>query len=138
LIVAIFDLIAGLRLLLVGKRGDVMPSLPTLLSKFQSLTRQHVAIEAEIDDVRQQIIDARNAPKPRAKRVTSADQVEVVKATIKVLREARETLPRKEIAARLGITPHAASYRLERAIEMKLVEKVSLGRYRCTSVVPLV
>jgi hypothetical protein len=33
-------------------------------------------------------------------------------------------LPRREIAARLGIQPWAATYRLDRAIELKFVEKV--------------
>ena len=55
---------------------------------------------------------------------------------MRVLREAGTPLPRREIAARLGIQPWAATYRLDKAVELKFVEKLGGGLYRVTDVVP--
>jgi DNA-binding Lrp family transcriptional regulator len=62
--------------------------------------------------------------------------VEVVRDTVRVLREAGTPLPRREVAARLEIQPWAASYRLDKAIELKFAEKVGGGCYRVSDVVP--
>jgi DNA-binding Lrp family transcriptional regulator len=59
-----------------------------------------------------------------------------VRETVRVLREAGTPLPRREIAARLGIQPWAATYRLDKAIELHFVEKLGGGLYRVTDVVP--
>ena len=113
-----------------------MPTLHVLLHKHKELHRQYVETERELADVERQILDAGNAPRARAKRSTKAEMVEVVRATVKVLRDAGAALPRREIASRLGISPWAASYRLTKAVELKFVEKVGAGRYRVTNVVP--
>jgi hypothetical protein len=39
-------------------------------------------------------------------------------------------------AARLGIQPWVASYRLDKAVELKFAEKVGGGFYRVTDIVP--
>lgn len=114
-----------------------MPSLPILLKKLESLLLQRVEVEHQIVSVKQEIVAAsKPASKRGRKRGTTAETVELVKATVKVLRDAQEPLPRREIAARLGVAPSAVSYRLQKAIDAKFVEKVSGGRYRVTNVVP--
>lgn len=113
-----------------------MLTLPTLLKKLEALHRQHVELEHEIGEVERQIVSIGNAPKPRAKRSTRSELLEVVKSTVQILREAGEALPGSEIASRLGITSSAVAYRLKLAIESKFVEKVGRGRYQTTSVVP--
>lgn len=116
---------------------EAVPNLRSLLKKLQVLHRQYIDLEHEIADVERQITTAGNEPKPRAKRSTNAEIVEVIRATVKVLRDAGEPLPRREIASRLGITPWATAYRLQKAVKMKFVEKMAHGRYRCTGVIPL-
>src|SRR4051794_31735428 len=97
-----------------------MPSTPVLLKKLDALHRQRADMEHEIYAVERQILAAgKTERKPRAKRSTNAEVVEVVKATVKVLRDAGGALPRREIASRLGISPWAASYRLQQAIKAK-------------------
>lgn len=114
-----------------------MPSLPALLKKLEALHRQHAQTEYEIAEVKRQIIaTGKSGPSRRRKRVTPAESVEVVRATVKVLRDAGEPLPRREIAARLGLAPHAVYYRVQKAIKAGFVERVSGGRYRATNVVP--
>ena len=56
---------------------------------------------------------------------------------MRVLREAGTPLPRREVAARLGVQPWVAGYRLDKAVELKFVEKLGGGRYRVTAVVPV-
>jgi hypothetical protein len=114
-----------------------MPSLPILLKKLETLLLQRVEVEHQIVSVKQEIVAANKpAPKRGRKRGTTAETVELVKATVKVLRDAGQPLPRREIAARLGITPSAVVYRLQKAMAAKFVERVSGGRYRVTNVVP--
>ena len=113
-----------------------MPSTPSLLKKLDALHRQRAEIEYQIVDTERQIVGAAKIDRPRKPRSTKAEVVEVVKATVKVLRDDGGALPRREIAARLGISPWAASYRLNQAIKMKFVEKAGGGRYRATNVVP--
>jgi hypothetical protein len=117
--------------------------LPTLLKRYEALTREIAAREAERVAVHDQILTAgrggarRSTPSPGPGRParTTAQTVEVVRDTVRVLREAGTPLPRREVAARLGIQPWAASYRLDRAVELKFVEKIG-GLYRVTDVVP--
>jgi hypothetical protein len=118
--------------------------LPTLLKRYEALTREIAAREAERVAVHDQILvagrgGARQGAKPpgpgRPVR-TTAQTVEVVRDTVRVLREAGAPLPRREVAARLGIQPWAATYRLDKAVELKLVERLGGGLYRVTAVVP--
>jgi hypothetical protein len=117
-----------------------MSHLPTLLKRHESLVRELARLEGELADVRAQILGRSDRvalpSKPRRVRATHAQVVEVVRDTIKVLRDADGPLPRKEIAARLGITPRAAGYRLRKATAAKFIENVGSGRYRVTNVVP--
>ncbi len=113
-----------------------MPSLPVLLRSLDTLHRERAAVDVKIAAVEREIIDTHPEPKPRAKRSTAAEVAEVVRATVKVLRDAGTPLPRREIASRLGVTPWAASYRLQLAIKAKFVESIGSGRYRVSSAVP--
>jgi hypothetical protein len=118
--------------------------LPTLLKRYEALTREIAAREAERVAVHDQILAAGRggarrsvqAPGPGRPARTTAQAVEVVRDTVRVLREAGTPLPRREIAARLGIKPWAATYRLDKAVELKFVEKLGGGLYRVTDVVP--
>lgn len=114
-----------------------MPNLPSLLKKYDARRDQYVKLGAELAELRRQILNAGKSESKRRPRATKQEIVEVIRETVKVLREAGEPLPRREIAARLGITPWAVHYRLQKAIRLKFVEKVGMGRYRMTSVVPL-
>jgi hypothetical protein len=114
-----------------------MATLPALMRKHKNLYRQYIELERAIAAVEQQMKAAgdaaRNAPR---KRPTKRELVETVRQAVKVLRDAGEALPRREIAARLKITPLATSYRLKKAMELRFVERVSSGRYQATNVVP--
>jgi hypothetical protein len=118
--------------------------LPTLLKRYEALTREIAAREAERTAVHDQILAAgrggarRSAPSlgPGRPARTTAQTVEVVRDTVRVLREAGTPLPRREVAARLGIQPWAATYRLDKAVELRFVEKLGGGLYRVTDVVP--
>lgn len=120
-----------------------MSNLPTLLKKYEALTLEIARLGTERVTVHDQILAAGRGSASRSKKTagpgrparTRAQTVEVVRDTVRVLREAGTPLPRREIAARLGIQPWAATYRLDRAVELKFVEKVG-GLYRVTDVVP--
>jgi len=114
-----------------------MTPLPTLLKKYEALTRDIARLEGDRDAVHAQILAAGRSStrKPRAKQ-SRAQAVEVVRDAVRVLRETGEPLPRREIAARLGIKPWAAGYRLDKAVEMKFAKKLDGGRYRVSNVVP--
>jgi len=112
-------------------------NLRTLLRKLEDLYQQRADLGIEIAEVERQIVATANEPKPRAKRSTNAEMIDIVRATVKVLHDAGEPLPSSEVAARLGIKPWAAAYRLRKAISMHFVEKVAHGRYRCTDTVPV-
>jgi hypothetical protein len=113
--------------------------LPTLLKRYEALTRDVARLEAERAMVHDQILAAGRATAPRKARPTqtTGQAVEVVRETVRVLREADEPLPRREVAARLGLKPHAAQYRLDKAVELRFAEKLDGGRYRVTNVVPV-
>jgi hypothetical protein len=114
-----------------------MTPLPALLKKYEALTRDIARLEGERAAVHAEILAAGrpSSRKPRSTQ-TRAQAVEVVRETVRVLREAGEPLPRREVAARLCIKPWAAGYRLDKAVEMKFAEKLDGGRYRVSSVVP--
>lgn len=113
------------------------PHLPTLLKRYEALTRDITRLEGERADVHAQILAAGRSStrKPRTAQ-TRAQAVEVVRDAVRVLREAGEPLPRREVAERLGIKPWAAGYRLDKAVEMKFAEKLDGGRYRVSNVMP--
>jgi hypothetical protein len=120
-----------------------MSNLPTLLKKYEALTLEIARLGTERVTVHDQILAAGRGTAARSKKTsgpgrparTRAQTVEVVRDTVRVLREAGAPLPRREIAVRLGIQPWAATYRLDKAVELRFVEKVG-GLYRVTDVVP--
>jgi hypothetical protein len=120
-----------------------MSNLPTLLKKYEALTLEIARLGTERVTVHDQILAVGRGTASRSKKTsgpgrparTRAQTVEVVRETVRVLREAGTPLPRREIAARLGIQPWAATYRLDKAVELKFVEKIG-GLYRVTDVVP--
>jgi hypothetical protein len=120
-----------------------MSNLPTLLKKYEALTLEIARLGAARVTVHDQILAAGRGTAPRSKKTsgpgrparTTAQTVEVVRDVVRVLREAGTPLPRREVAARLGIQPWAATYRLDKAVELRFVEKVG-GLYRVTDVVP--
>ncbi len=115
-----------------------MSSLPTLLKNLESLHRQHIEIEHQITSARRQIIAlGKSPPKSRRRRsMPPRELIELIRPLLKVLRDAGGPLPRREIAARLSLTPKAASYRLEKALKAGFIERVSGARYRAARVVP--
>ena len=113
-------------------------SLPVLLKRYETLTREVIRLEAERADVHDQILAAGRVSRAVGPRrgQSRAKAVEVVRDAVRVLREAGEPLPRREVAARLGIKPWSAQYRLDKAVAMKFAEKLAGGRYQVTNVVP--
>src|SRR6185436_4129993 len=87
--------------------------LPTLLKRYEALTREIAAREAERVAVHDQILaTGRHAtgrtpktPGPGRPARTTAQTVEVVRDTVRVLREAGTPLPRREVAARSTGSP---------------------------------
>ena len=120
------------------------PTLTSLLKRYEALTREIAAREAERVAVHDQILSAGHGgtrrgaktPGPGRPARTTAQTVEVVRDTVRVLREAGTPLPRREVAARLGVKPWIAGYRLDKAVELRFAEKLGGGRYQVTSVVP--
>jgi hypothetical protein len=106
-----------------------MPNLSGLLRKLESLHRQQHDLAGEVADVERQIIGASGEPKPRT-RSTKAETIALVREVVQVLRTAGQPLPRAEIAARLNQSPAAISYRLQKAIRMRFVERTEHGMYR--------
>jgi len=113
------------------------PTLSSLLKRYEALTREIAAREAERTAVHEQILaagrGAARKPRPTQTRLQTA---ELVRDAVRVLREAGEPLPRREVAARLGVKPWVAGYRLDKAVELRFAEKLGSGRYQVTSVVP--
>jgi hypothetical protein len=112
--------------------------IPTGTYEYEALTREIARLEVDRASVHDQILAAGRGPRASRSRIgqSRAEAVEVVRETVRVLREASEPLPRREVAARLGIKPWAASYRLDKAVELRFVEKLGGGRYQVTNVVP--
>ena len=69
-----------------------------------------------------------SAPRSTARKLrhtqTRLQTAELVRDTVRVLREAGEPLPRREVAARLGVKPWVAGYRLDKAVELRFAEKL--------------
>ena len=120
------------------------PTLSSLLKRYEALTREITAREAERVTIHDQILTAGRgtarrggkSPGPGRPARTTAQTVEVVRDTVRILREAGEPLPRREVAARLGVKPWVAGYRLDKAVELRFAEKLGGGRYQVTAIVP--
>jgi hypothetical protein len=111
--------------------------LPTLLKRYETLTREVTRLESERAAVHDQILAAgRSTTRKQRSNQTRLQTAELVRDAVRVLREASEPLPRCEVASRLGVKPWVAGYRLDRAVELRFAEKVGGGRYRVTDVVP--
>ncbi len=111
--------------------------LPTLLKRYETLTREVARLEAERTAVHDQILaNGRGAARKPRSTQTRLQTAELVRDAVRVLREAGEPLPRCEVALRLGVKPWVAGYRLDKAVELRFAEKVGGGRYRVTDVVP--
>ncbi len=113
-------------------------TLPTLLKRLEVLHRQQIQTEQEIASVEREIVASGKTPrKPRRRRQPLAVTADLVKPIVKLLRDEGRPLPRREIAARLGLTPKATGYRLQQALKAGFVERVSSARYRVAAVVPV-
>lgn len=112
-------------------------NLLDLIKQFEQITRQIVGLERDLAEVQRRILDVSREPQPRKRRARHAlaGPSDVVQELVRVLRDAKGPLPRKEIAARLKLTPWGAAYRLRSALGLRLVEKAGMGRYRLADVV---
>lgn len=112
-----------------------MSLLPSLLRKFREKFRALVELEREVADLDKQIVAAGRPTKAkRSRRATVAhgDRYDYLLPLLRILRDAAEPLPPREIASRLDITPKAASRRLARALQLGYVERAGNARYRVT------
>ena len=116
-----------------------MSSLPKLLEQLKVKIRNLVELERELADLdRQILVEDRSAKTTRKKRrphvapPSHAERFEYLLPMLRVLRDAAEPLPPREIASRLGITPKITSQRLARAIKLGYVERAGSARYRVT------
>ena len=113
-----------------------MSSFPRLLQMYRCL----VEVERELVDSDRQVLVGASSTKTSKKKKTRAPRVTVshgerydfLLPLLRVLRDAAEPLPPREIASILGITPKAASRRLLRALALNYVVRVGGARYRIT------
>lgn len=116
-----------------------MSSLPKLLEALKVKIRNLVELEREVADLDRQILVGDRPAKPtkkkrpsRAPTISHGERFEYLLPMLRVLRDAAEPLPPREIASRLGITPKITSQRLARAIKLGYVERAGNARYRVT------
>ena len=115
-----------------------MLSLPVLLKKYRVKYRSLVELEREVADLDRQIVAAGRPTKSKRSRRSAAstashgEQFEYLRPLLRVLRDAKEPLPPREVAARLGIEPAVTSRRLTRALKLGYVERAGNARYRVT------
>ena len=116
-----------------------MSSLPKLLQSLKEKYRSLVALENELADLdRQIIVGARTTRPTRKKRARQAapashgERYDYLLPLLRILRDATEPLPPREIASRLGVTPTVASRRLARALKLGYVTRAGNARYRVT------
>jgi hypothetical protein len=111
-----------------------MTNLSTLLKKSRELHRQQIEIEHQIAELDRQMLAAEAPPKARKRGTKEAGDIgDAIRAVVKLLCDATEPLPPREIATRLGIEPGLASQRLHRAVKLGLVERTGNARYRATN-----
>ena len=111
-----------------------MTNLSTLLKKSRELHRQQIEIEHQIAELDRQMLAAEAPAKPRKRDTKEPRDIgDGIRVVVKLLCEATEPLPPREIATQLGISPALASQRLHRAVKLGLVERAGNGRYRTTN-----
>ena len=112
-----------------------MSNLSNFLRQLRELHRQYLELEREIggDHAR-----ASRSPRPKPKRrhEPTSGASDQLRAVVKVLRDARHPLSRREIAARLNITPRACGRRLAKAIEVGFVKRIGFSLYQVVDEVP--
>lgn len=115
-----------------------MSTLPVLLRKFREKYRSLVELEREVADLDRQIVAAgRPTKSKRSSRAVGAggahgDRYEYLRPLLRILRDAAEPLPPREIASRLGVMPKVASRRLAKALKLGYVVRAGNARYRVT------
>lgn len=117
-----------------------MSELQSLLDKFATLHRRQVELQYEIAAVTGEIFalgKTSDAPKKRRKRTATADIAELVKPIVKALQQAGEPLKCQELAMLLEQEPLVVAYRLRKGIAARFIEKAGDGRYRASSVIPV-
>ena len=111
-----------------------MTNLSTLLKKSRELHRQQIEIEHQLAELDRQMLAAEAPPKTRKRDTREPRDIgDGIRAVVKLLCEATEPLPPREVATRLGISPALASQRLHRAVKLGLVERTGNARYRVTN-----
>lgn len=122
-----------------------MTRLPHLLRKYKEVYRRFVATEHELADLDRQIATASGGSPTRQRRVASAPVEpraqrgvvsDAIIAVLRVLRESKEPLPPREIAARLGIKAIVASQRITRGVKLGYIVRAGNARYRVAEEVP--
>jgi hypothetical protein len=112
-----------------------MLSLPVLLRRFRERLRDLVELERELADLDKQIIAAGRPTRTRRTSRTAVaheDQYAYLRPLLRVLLDAENPLPPREIAPRLGVTAQVASQRLAKALKLGYVERAGNARYRVT------
>lgn len=115
-----------------------MSTLPVLLRRYKDVFRRYVEIEHELADLDRQILAANHTAPARRRRRSArqSDANDAMRTMLRVMREAKEALPPREIASRLGLRPDTTFRRLRRAIELGYVERTGSARYAVSNVVP--
>lgn len=123
-----------------------MPSLPLpiLLRKYKEVFRRYVDVERELADLDRQIVATESAPemkpapvkRPRRRRRSAPEVSAAIRSMLRVMREANESLPPREIASRLGLSAVKSWRLLRRAVELGYVERAGNARYIVSSAVP--
>ncbi len=120
-----------------------MSNLPVLFRKYKEALRHYIELEHELADLDRQIHAADRPTAPTAvkrRRKPGPPQQgganEKMRSMLRVMREAKDPLPPREIASRLNITPNMVSRRLARAIRLGYVERTGTARYSVSSAVP--
>lgn len=136
----------------------------TLFERYKSLHRQKLKIEAELESIEREITDARHEreasatkPKPQARSKSkvaprskaqprtkgakgqlSPVTQEMAKKTITAMRAVGDGQPvtRRDVAAKLGMSDYATTYRLQRLQSLGFVERVGNQHYRVVDIVP--
>ena len=114
-----------------------MSSLPVLLRKYKEVLRRYVESERELADLDRQILAVRDTTPRRRRRATKPIETnDIMRSMLRVMREAKEPLPPREVASRLAITPVKAWRQLKRAVRLGYVERAGNARYIVSNVVP--
>jgi hypothetical protein len=117
-----------------------MSSLPKLLEQLKAKYRSLVELEHELADLDRQILvggrPSKTSKKKRSRHVATVahgERYEFLLPLLRILRDAGEPLPPREVATRLGVVPKTASRYLTRALKLGYVERAGNARYRVTA-----